>query len=380
MLTSESNLREYNFIKSTSYKNIFIIIVTMSLWDEPHRGRHHYAIALSKRHNVLWVNRRLNLNEAGHAREGLEKISKNLTVLHTGRSALFERIDHRLNWNNVIRLRLLRKVLSILGEPDILWIYDYKSIMFAERYREKATIFYFCNDYFGEYAYKHYESKLSKKVDCVFATAPKLVDRLKIYNPKCTFMPHGVWLPDKKPEFRKKEKPETAGFVGTLGDGVDIGFFCKILEETDMRLILAGPIVECSQTHRNKFETLFRHPRVDYLGNLDRSEAQGIISNLDVCLLAYASDHEQSGYRFVLKYFDYLAAGRPIIATSYFEWPEPYAEFVSVFDGEYNLNKFIMSVYENWNYEQFERAVQFANRNTWDKRLRDIAEIIGIDL
>ena len=75
-----------------------------------------------------------------------------------------------------------------------------------------------------------------------------------------------------------------------------------------------------------------------------------------------------------------MAAGRPIIATSYFEWPEPYAEFVSVFDGEYNLNKFIMSVYENWNYEQFERAVQFANRNTWDKRLRDIAEIIGIDL
>lgn len=358
----------------------FIIMVTMSLWDEPHRGRHHYAMALSERHEVLWVNRQLSCKEAGHARTGLEKISDNLSVLHTGRSALPGRVDERVNWNNFVRLRLLRKELSMLGNPDIVWIYDYKAIQFAKYYQEKAKIIYFCNDYFGEYAYKRYESKLSKKVDYIFVTAPKLFDRLKIYNTNCTFIPHGVWLSGKKPEFRKRKKPETVGFVGTLGSGVDRGYLQKILEETDLRLVLAGPIVECTPTDRDEFEALIRHPRVEYLGNLSRIEAQKAISKLDICLLAYAVDQAQSGYRFALKYFDYLAAGKPIIATPYFEWPEPYAEFVSVYDGKSEMKEFITSVYSNWNSEQFERAVQLAHQCSWANRVREVGEIIGVDL
>ncbi|MFC1818728.1 hypothetical protein ACFL0B_06500 [Thermodesulfobacteriota bacterium] len=357
-----------------------IIIVTMSLWDEPHRGRHHYAMALSEKHRILWVNRQLSWREEGAIKTGVEKIKDNLSVLHTGRSILPGRVDHRVNWSNIVRLQLLKKALPDFGTPDIIWIYDYKAVQFAKHYKKKAKIIYFCNDYFGEYAYKRYESKLSKKVDHIFVTAPKLIDRLKIYNSNCACIPHGVWLSGQKLSFKKKLKPETIGFVGALGAGVDRGFFKRILKESDLRLVLAGPIVECTQTERSEFESLFLHPKVEYLGNLSRSEAQKEISKLDICLLAYEVDHPQSGYRFVLKYFDFLAAGKPIAATSYFEWPEPYSKFVSVYHGESGLKEFITSVYSNWNYEQFEKAIQLVEQCTWDKRVLEVGKIIGVDL
>lgn len=356
-----------------------IIIVTMSLWDEPHRGRHHYAMALSEKHRVLWVNRRLNRRDAGSAETGIEKVTDNLSVLHTGRSILSGRIDHRVNWNNIVRLRMVKNKLSIIGKPDIVWIYDYKAIPFAKYYREKAKIIYFCNDYFGEYAYKRYESKLSRKVDHIFVTAPKLLDRLKIYNTNCTFIPHGVWLSGNKPEFRKRTKPETVGFVGTLGSIIDRSYLQRILKETDLRLVLAGPIVDCTPTARNELKALFRHPRVEYRGNLSRTEAQKAISKLDIGLLAYTVDHVRS-HGFSLKYFDFLAAGKPMIATPYFEWPGPYDEFVSVYDGKSDLKEFIESVYSSWDSEHFTKALQLANQCTWDHRVREVGEIIGVDL
>ena len=357
-----------------------LIVVTMSLWDEPHRGRHHYAMALSEKHRVLWVNRQLAWREVGSVKIGVEKINENLSVLHTGRSILPGRIDYRLNLSNIVRLQLLKKTLPNFGMPDIIWIYDYKATQFAKFFQEKAKIIYFCNDYFGEYAYKRYESALSKKVDHIFVTAPKLLDRLKIYNSNCTFLPHGVWLSGQKPEFKKKAKPESIGFIGTLGTGIDCDLFRCIMEKTDLRLILAGPIVECTQTEKNEFETLFCHPRVEYLGNLSRAEAQKEISKLDICLLAYSVDHPQSGYRFVLKYFDFLAAGKPIIATRYFEWPEPYAEFVSIYDGKSDLKEFITSVYLNWNSKHFAKAIKLAGQCAWGNRVREVGQIIGVSL
>ncbi len=356
-----------------------IVIVTMSLWDEPHRGRHHYAMALSEKHRVLWINRQLSWRETGSAKTGVEKINDNLSVLNTGRSILPGRVDHWVNWSNVVRLQLLKKALPDFGTPDIIWLYDYKAMQFAKYFQGKSKIIYFCNDYFGEYAYKRYESKLSKRVDHIFVTSPKLLDRFKTNNTNCTFIPHGVWLSGKEPEFRKKKKPEAIGFVGTLGSIIDKNYLQKILKETDLHLVLAGPIFDCTPADRNEFENLFHQPRVEYLGHLSRAEAQKVISKIDICLLAYTVDRARS-HGFALKYFDYLAAGKPIIATPYFEWPEPYAEFVSVYHGNSDLKEFIMSTYSNWNTKQFEKALQLSNQCTWANRVREVGEIIGVEL
>lgn len=357
----------------------FIIIVTRSLWDEPHRGRHHYASLLSERHKVLWLNRRLLWEEKGPVKMGLERISENLTVLHTGRSILPTWLDRKLDLNNRLNLHMLRRELPLLGDPDLLWIYDYKALPFLNLFRGRAITLYFANDYFGEYAYKQYECKLATNVNYVFATAPKLVQRLHKFNANSIFLPHGFWPPTTPPSYGKKAKPLIVGYVGTLRNVIDIAFLKRILFETDMQLIIAGPIIECSEDIKAEFSGLFQHERVRYLGNLDRIQMERIISDLDICLLPYIRSFKTQ-HNFVIKYFEYLAMGKPMVATDYFDWPEPYVHFVSIYDGQQNMGDFLNMVYTNWSASHFSYALELAQDCTWEQRVQQIGRTIGIAL
>jgi hypothetical protein len=242
-----------------------IVFVTNSLWNEPHRGRHHYANVLSGTHKVLRVNRQICLGENSTSPIGLEKIHGNLLVLHTGRAILPERINNHLNWSNHVRLALLLRTITAIGYPDIIWIHDYKATQFARHFRGSAITLYFCNDYFGEFAYKRYEAQLASLVDCVFCTAPRLQERLSKFSPNVAFVPHGVWPSLTPPEFQKKAKPSIVGYIGTLRNVIDVPFLHKLVTHTDLELYLAGPIIECSKEREEEFSALFRSDRVTLL-------------------------------------------------------------------------------------------------------------------
>ncbi len=310
---------------------------------------------------------------------GLERVSENLTVLHTGRSVLPTWLDRKLDLNNRLNLRTLRRHLPSLGDPDILWIYDYKALPFIRLFKGRATALYFSNDYFGKYAYNQYECKLAANVDYVFATAPKLLERLQNLNPNCMFLPHGFWPPITPASFEKKERPSLVGYVGTLRNVIDTTFLWKILSESDMQLILAGPIIECSEDKQAEFSELFQHERVKYLGNLERIEMERVISDLDICLLPYIRSFKTQ-HNFVIKYFEYLAMGKPMVATDYFDWPEPYDAFVSIDHGHQNLGQFLNAVYSEWDADHFSYALKLAQDCTWQQRVQQISHTIGIAL
>ncbi|NTU69967.1 hypothetical protein HGB13_04075, partial [bacterium] len=129
-----------------------IIFVTMSLWDEAHRGRHHYANLLCRNNTVIWINRNIRRGEK-KVKTGIEHIKDGLYVLHTGRQLIPTSFDNRLIFNNWRRLRLFKKEIKFLGirNPDVIWCYDYKGIPFINAYKDKSVCIYFCNDWFGEW-------------------------------------------------------------------------------------------------------------------------------------------------------------------------------------------------------------------------------------
>jgi len=360
-------------------KDKLIIFVTMSLWDEPHRGRHHYANLLADNNTIIWLNRPLTWRESKGKRAELEHINRGLYVLHAGRSLLPSRIDYRLNLNNYFRLQFLLKVLKKKGfnrKPDIIWIYDYKALNFASFFNDFSKTIYFCNDYFGEYAYSKYEAKLATKVEYVFCTAPKLKDRLVKFNQKCAFLPHGTWFPKEIKEFQKKAHPESIGYIGTLNNFVDVDFLWKILNQTDFQLILGGPVIECNAEKRENFTKLFEHERVNYLGEIKRDNLFHFLEIIDVCLISNICDFNGK-HRFAIKYFEYLSAGKPIVATHYFDWPEPYGKFVHIYRNNNKLEDFLYSVYSQWNKEIFDAARSLASKSTWAHRIKQISQDIS---
>jgi hypothetical protein len=55
-------------------------------------------------------------------------------------------------------------------------------------------------------------------------------------------------------------------------------------------------------------------PNCHLVGNLPYAELPALLKGLDVCLLPYVED-ERAFYRSPLKLYEYLAAGRPVVAT-----------------------------------------------------------------
>lgn len=358
---------------------MILAFITNSLWEEPHRGRHHFASLLSQKHTVIWVNRSLAPGEAVR-QPGLEHIHQGLYVLHCGRGLLTPRLDHRLNLNNLLRRSLLEKSLKQLGgrqAPDILWNYDYKALPFVKKYMGQAATLYFCNDYFGEKVYQRYESRLAPAVDHVFCTAPKLQERLAKYNSRAYFLPHGFWPRQKPARFQKTDYSSslTAGYVGTLREVIDVEFLQRLLEQTNLSLTLGGPMIEASPSKKKELEPLLQHKRVRYLGNLTPVEAEKVIDSLDIALLPYVETFK-TRHNFVIKYFDYLAAGKPMVATSYFEWPEPYDRFVAVNQGG-DLQETLTELDNCWNQERFQAAQALAAKSTWHERVKEVGDIIG---
>ena len=349
----------------------------MSLWDEPSRGRHHLANQLSKNNKVIWVNRKLDRTDDNNAFIGLQKISSSLSVLHTG-SSIFpnfipRRIDEWLNINNYLRLKILLKVINDENfSPDIIWIYDYKALNVAKFFQNKCTTLYFCNDFYGDYAYS-YEKKLVKSTDFVFSTDPRLKKRFQDFNIASYFIPHGSWQVTIQPNFTKKDIPETIGYVGTINDTLDTDFFELILKKTNLKIIIVGPYAECNDKRRFFFRNYFKNKRVEYLGNLEKESRELIIKDLDICMLPYHS--EVNG--FALKFFDYLSFGKPILSTKYnFPWPSNYKKFISFFDNEFDIKEFIFNLYKSWNLNKFNEAISLSNKSRWSDRVFDITEIL----
>lgn len=358
-----------------------IVFVTMSLWDEPHRGRHHYANLLSDRNTVIWINRHLRPGEQD-VRPGIQHIKNGLYVLHAGKPLLPTRLDNRLNINNRFRLRLLRRELARLNikSPDVVWCYDHKGAPFVRAYGGRAVCLYFCNDWFGNWtSYPRHEKTLASIVDHVFAVSPKLCARFEPLNRNTHFVPHGLWLPDATPVYSKKPRPETVGYVGTLNNTVDTDLLEKIINETECDLLLAGPIVEASPPKRAAFQRLINHPRVKYLGDLGKREADHARSLVDVLLLPYVKNIVRE-YGFPIKYFEYLGAGKPILSTDYMTWPDPFCDTMHVFREQDDLRTCIAQAYQRWNEDCFNNAMALARKSTWECRVATISELIGVAL
>jgi hypothetical protein len=212
-------------------------------------------------------------------------------------------------------------------------------------------------------------------VNLVICTDPRLAEKFKSINSNSYFVPHGLWPHLNRPPFTKKQKPHTLGYVGTLNGTVDIEFLERVLDETPYELVLAGPIVECDNLKRKKFENLLKRKKVRYFGVVEQIEINKVLSYVDICLLPYVESFDG----FALKFFDYLNNAKPIIATKYdFVWPQDFKRFVQIYTEQLNLEDFVNMTYENWDKEQFDNAINIAVRSTWRDRIVEVSQHLGV--
>lgn len=171
--------------------------------------------------------------------------------------------------------------------------------------------------------YALYERHYLKRYDALVTVTPSILERLSLINKNSVMVTN---YPEYK-ELPPHEPSQNGVHYICFAGGVDERYLhenvIESLQYTNTRYLLAG---ECFiPSYFKKLQSLSCWDRVDYQGNLPPEQVMGLYSKSDIgiVLLDYLPNvGYHKGTLGVLKMFEYMMAGIPVIATDLELWKE----------------------------------------------------------
>lgn len=284
----------------------------------------------------------------------------------------------------------VRRAMRYFNVVDpILWVYDPRHIDLVGQFGEQLSCYHNYDEMAGFAGNERlrqfldtYDERLCKKVDLVFATSRGQVNRRRNYNPETYLLPNGVnyelfnqALDPATPvpaDIAALPKP-VIGLVGWLSFQVDPLLLLRIAEAyPDCSLALVGPD---AFTQDATYQQLKARPNVHFLGRKPVEELPRYLKAIDVATIPYRVEgHNLTAYP--LKLHEYLAAGRPVVATAL---PE-LRHFTHVVRVAATYDEFLAELGEALQErDQHALATRLAEaqQNTWDKRVEEIYRVFN---
>lgn len=193
-----------------------------------------------------------------------------------------------------------------------------------------------------DWKFKEYENKVKPLLDGIALMTNTLIENFENSHDILTLhLPMTVDFErfSQKPELINDDKETYLAYVGLLGnhkDGIDVLLkaFKGISEEyPNVKLKIAGPRHEDSPKHDMLLRSLDLIDRVQFIGELDKSEVPAFLIKAKVLLLPRPASRQAQG-GFPTKLGEYLATGRPVCATTVGEIPDYLTDDESVFFAE----------------------------------------------
>ncbi len=310
-------------------------------WAGLWRNRHQIMTRLARRNKVLWVEpraylrptlRRLRRGEIGwhELRRPLAvPVQENLWVYRDPVYAPIAGPRFRLGrLTEAIRVWAMRRTMRRLGfGRPLLWLTRYYQADVVGTLGERLVIYQISDEYSAyaavrdPEAVRRAEAELIQRADLVLVTSPALLEAKRPLNPHTYLVPNAA---DVEGFRRAVEDPALPlqmavlsrpilGYVGVLNEKLDYRLLREIaLARPDWTLALVGPLSLYSQP--DKADVLTGLPNVHLLGRVDVAQVPHYIKACDVCLLPYERN-EWTRHIDSLKLYEYLACGRPVVAT-----------------------------------------------------------------
>ncbi|MEA4824398.1 MAG: glycosyltransferase [Clostridiaceae bacterium] len=271
------------------------------------------------------------------------------------------------------------------GDDSILWMYLPGHCDIVRKIPARARV-YTCVDRHSGYKGQinpalvdGMEAALAKECDAVFATAQGLYDTLVRVNPNTTLIPNGVnyelfaraqeELPVSE-ELRDIEGP-VLGFIGALQECIDYPLLRRLAQmRPDCTLVLIG------REHPDAaIDEIRGLPNVRILGLKAQSKLPAYLARFDVCLNPFRSGSLSRDVS-PLKFYEYLATGKPVVST-----PEPvqvrdFADAVYIADGADAFIGQVRVALERDTPEKRKRRIAYARACSWDARAARFTEVL----
>ena len=319
----------------------FVIFSTAD-WDHPSwTNKQHVAASLADLgHRVLYVES-MGIRRPSATVRDAKRIHKRLVKLVSGMQYVRENVwvlspfSIPLQGNSLIRafnLMVLRSqimhCLHKLNMPSpVFWTYNPLLGNFLEMKCWTKSV-YHCVDEISEQPgmpaqlVQTKERELLQKVDCIFVTSIRLLEEKKMYNQAMYYLPNVVDFDHFHQTITKEDMqvpedlnsiPEPrVGFIGALSSyKVDFDLLYQVASRmVDHSFVLIGDVGEGDPyTDVGKLKEL---RNVYFLGHQPYARLPEYLKGMQVCLLPFHLN-KYTEYMFPMKFFEYLAAGRPAV-------------------------------------------------------------------
>ena len=312
---------------------------------------------------------------------------KNITVYSLPPVLPFFNKSRAINRVNQKRIAAyVRKIMKRHGfEKPLLWVYSPVTVDAVEHIPHSALV-YDCVDRHSAYGglmdpalVDAEELELAGKCGMVFATAAPLAERLRAANPKARFIPNGANFE----RFYQASQPQPVpselaalphpifGFVGALQPCIEYGFVEHAAKaHPEWSFVWIG-----GEKPGADVSALKALPNCHFLGLKPNEQLPQYLAHFDVCLNLFASGPLSKDVS-PLKFYEYLATGKPIVSTRQPDQILQYAPLIHIAD---TADEFVEKCAEARSDTQPDRVrarIEEGRKSSWDARVEQMCEIL----
>jgi teichuronic acid biosynthesis glycosyltransferase TuaH len=226
------------------------------------------------------------------------------------------------------------------------------------------------------------EERQLEQADVVVAISSQLREKWLAKRDDVVVVPNGCDIDrfattDEAPLPEDVKLPSPiAGFVGLMSERIDLTMLERTAD-TGVSLLLVGPRQPTFDIAR--MEALLARPNVQWVGGKSFDEIPSYMRVIDVGLTPYT----QSEFNFgsvPLKTIEYLAAGRPVVATdlpAHRQLGTPHVALAQTPEEFAQLTSSLLAAGDP--RERASERRRFAEGHSWARRTADIRRAIGLD-
>ena len=318
---------------------------------------------------------------------GLSKAAPRVFTLdHTRLLPLEARFEgfYRLNGmlHDAALRRRLRAAVAELGMQNcVLWVADPLMTKHIGRLDETLSVFDSVDDWTAHPQKRHIRRAVldgyriaNSEADVIFAVSEPLTRKLARTRDRVYLQPNGVDFelfgsdPETPADIISLPRP-VFGYVGVMQERLDVDAIALLARQNPgSSVVMIGPVLTPSH-----FRTLRSTGNVHFLGPRDHCLIPAYLRSFDVCIMPHVSDALTRSMN-PLKVYEYLAAGRPVVATSLVGFEDTEDLVVSAPDAAAFAASAAEAAARDDGLASARRA--YAEQHSWSKRVNAMLSII----
>lgn len=376
-------------------------------WDGLWRNRHQLMVRFARSNKVMYVepsfNLRSVLDQYNPVRKGWFSGLQALTQpiirqphpnLYIYRPPIYSFIVSRYGLHHItwwFWRRLLKYQMRKLGfTRPIIWFSLPTMAELVDKFDASVTIYHVVDAYTAYGNMDDSEKRklmdgdhaLTQNVDLVFVVSEMLAEQRRPLNPNTHVISNGVDFEkfDSIRQSRQPVPPDMAtlprpiiGYSGLIAGYIELGYFERIADAYPNASVVIVGDRGCG-AHVQEFDKLIQKKNIHYLGRKDIEDLPRYLNAFDVCMVPYR-ETKQVIYSSSLKLYDYLAFGKPIVATS-FPTSRTLSDYLYIGSTAEEFLDQIGQAIQEVDVQKAAKRRQFAASNTWNHRVMAASQLI----